>query len=491
MFKKSTEAARNNSVFYTMHLVLQGLIFFAYLLEVIKGSRTVGYFAGLAVVIIATVVAETIIIRKDPETVKLRWVGCIGFEIMYAYVLLTAANPLIFCYAFLTMVLTVIFSDLKFTLLFNLGVIILNIISVVIGLMNGISEQEVPQDEIQVLSIIVMSIFLHNVSKGLFVNEQEKLKDIQTKEEAAEKTTNVIMETVDRMNESIKDVLSAVDSLTKSTEETMDAMKEVTNGANETANSVQEEIQMTEDIRTSVNEVKEVSDVITDNMNSAMNEINEGRKNIDDLLSRVGESKEAGEKVVEELRELELHTTQIHEITELIKNVASQTNLLALNASIEAARAGEAGKGFAVVADEITKLADQTSEATGNITALINDLSNKLTEVVGSINALMESNEAQNECANSAAESFERIAGSTDTAKSEGDVLGDVVEKLEHANATIIDSISTVSAVSEEVSAHATDTLETTEQNQDIVRNVADLIDSLSDDAKRLEEAKA
>ncbi|MEV4509934.1 methyl-accepting chemotaxis protein [Dactylosporangium sp. NPDC049525] len=85
-------------------------------------------------------------------------------------------------------------------------------------------------------------------------------------------------------------------------------------------------------------------------------------------------------------------STEIGDVVKLITAIAEQTNLLALNATIEAARAGDLGKGFAVVAGEVKDLAQQTAQATEQITtriAAIQSSSTAAAEAIGQIHQVI------------------------------------------------------------------------------------------------------
>ncbi|HRC26394.1 MAG TPA: HAMP domain-containing methyl-accepting chemotaxis protein [Alphaproteobacteria bacterium] len=101
-----------------------------------------------------------------------------------------------------------------------------------------------------------------------------------------------------------------------------------------------------------------------------------------------GEASQQAQATNARVESLAQAARKIGEVVGLITNIAEQTNLLALNATIEAARAGEAGKGFAVVATEVKTLANQTQQATEDISSQIGGIQNATEETVRQIQAI-------------------------------------------------------------------------------------------------------
>lgn len=155
---------------------------------------------------------------------------------------------------------------------------------------------------------------------------------------------------------------------------------------------------------------------------------------------------------------------EIENIIGAIEEIASQTNLLSLNASIEAARAGEAGRGFAVVADQIGKLATDSAQSAITTKELI---SKCLMEVEAGNNIVEKTIEAINAVLVSM-ESFADMAlGAAEASNVQVNMLKEIEVGMSQITSVVQNNSAAAqetSAVSEELSAQATNLEELVEQ---------------------------
>ncbi|MCD4699957.1 MAG: CZB domain-containing protein, partial [Phycisphaerae bacterium] len=227
----------------------------------------------------------------------------------------------------------------------------------------------------------------------------------------------------------------------------------VANGAQEQSQAINQTSEITAQMMNAIQEVSDNAQKSLDGVTAAAETSRAGARIVEDNIKGMAEIKSKVDLSSHKVIVMGERSGQIGAIVETINDIASQTNLLALNAAIEAARAGEHGKGFAVVADEVRKLAERTVSATREISDLVNEVQDSVSEAVAVMEESANEVDTGTTLVNSAGDALASILTAVEDSKGQVESITTAAYEMKSSSEELVSAMDSVSAVIEENTA--------------------------------------
>lgn len=192
----------------------------AYIMEVVKGERSIGYFVIFMICTVVPAVFVLIRYLTKPDRYNLRYEIVTGYFIMYCFVMLTGSTTMVFCYILPMLSLLVLFHQPKLILTTGLASMLVNFISVGMRISRGELNAHNSKDvEIQIALLFLcflgsyLATRLYNEIHTKNVEFTEELsaqnEEIRQQNEEIERKNNEITaqnEEISAQNEEIADI---------------------------------------------------------------------------------------------------------------------------------------------------------------------------------------------------------------------------------------------------------------------------------------------
>ncbi len=464
-----------------------------YIFDYTKGNIVIGFAAAVVGCVVVSMIADYVVyfIRRDSKT--FRYVSILGYFAVYIIALFGAKNDLVFLIVFPITVIYVLYYDFKVIAIISAVFGVANIadiiyVAAIMKHMHSGAEINSTSLILQGAPVIVFLIVLCGTTYISNKNNALKIKDLKEEKEKSTELLDAVLKVADVVRTNTEKANNYITELGKDIDTTAVALSDISQGNNSNAESIEQQTIMTSNIQEMILNTKEMSNEMLALSKQSAEAVKGGKESVDNLQRQAKHSKEANEKVVESVTNLIKNANEVEEITTQIFAISSQTNLLALNASIESARAGEAGRGFAVVADEIRKLAEQTRELTEGIKNIVVQLEENASAAKTTVDDVMETANTEYELIAEADKQFEGIGNRMDILNENVQGIYNKIEEILQSNNVIVDSITQISAVSEEVAVSTQQAVEMGDRTNEKAREAGNLMGELMKSVSALDK---
>ena len=415
-----------------------------------------------------------------------RHVACISMIFIYTVTIFTAPVPSMYAIVYVIAIYVMAYTDKRLVILGTAVAVVFLGISHVLLIKKGV--MTVSDLLIELMFTIAACVLASLITGMLIKHSEETIEAIQEGADAQIETSTGIVGLSEKLNLKFAEARQVADKLNDKMQTSHLSVAEISDSIRTTAEAVEQQSVQTANIQTSIQEVETEAVSIGEISERTNANVQEGVALIDRLKRQAAEVAQINRESKVTTEALNVSIKDVQEITETILGISNQTNLLALNASIEAARAGEAGKGFAVVADEIRNLSEGTRQATEEISEIISRLTKDAQSAAESMSLSAEYAQRQNDLIDETGAKLSDIKNDTDALHTGVKQVNTAVASVLDANASIIDSITNLSAISQEVSASTETVLVESDDSMDVLTTMNGLLEEISLISKNMEE---